>query len=223
MRVPRAVVAAAIAAALCLPAPPAPAAPPAGEVEIREYRGERLDPFARGYDNSIRGPQEVAEAGYRLGIGGLVEEPQALTYAEVLSLPAVERVVTLHCVEGWDERLLFGGVRLVDLLALARPRPGATTVIFHAADGYSSALPLALVRERDLLLAARVNGLRLDAARGFPFQVVAESRYGYKWVRWLTRIELAAGDYEGYWESRGYPNDAAVPAERERTRAPAPP
>ncbi len=202
---------------LCLAAAGAAAAPGAalpGETEIREYRGVRLDPFARDYDNSIAGPQEIDPARWRLEVTGLVEKPQSLRLDEVLALPPVERVVTLHCVEGWDERLLFGGVRVADVLAAARPRPGVRTVIFRAADGYSSSLPWEFVEGRDLMLAARVNGLPLDPARGFPLQVVAESRYGYKWVRWLTGIELSAEPYRGYWESRGYDNEAVVPASR---------
>ena len=45
--------------------------------------------------------------------------------------------------------------------------------------------------------------------RGFPFQVVAEGKYGYKWAKWVTRIELSANtSFRGYWESQGYSNDA---------------
>ena len=51
-----------------------------------------------------------------------------------------------------------------------------------------------------------------SAERGFPFQLVAESKFGYKWIKWITTIELSANtDYLGYWESRGYPNDGDLP------------
>jgi DMSO/TMAO reductase YedYZ molybdopterin-dependent catalytic subunit len=184
-------------------------APPALEVkEIRKYRGERLDPFDRSYDNSIKGPQQVNPETYRLTITGLVETPQSLTYQRILKLPIQKRAITLHCVEGWTERLLFEGVRLKDLLDQAKPRPEVYTVIFYAADGYSSSLSYKEVLHRDLLLAAKINGRTLDAKRGFPFQVVAESKLGYKWVKWVTRIELTDKPYKGYWESRGYDNEA---------------
>jgi len=53
-----------------------------------------------------------------------------------------------------------------------------------------------------------MNGLTLSAERGFPFQVVAESKWGYKWVKWVTEIELSVDEhYRGYWESRGYNNN----------------
>jgi DMSO/TMAO reductase YedYZ molybdopterin-dependent catalytic subunit len=183
----------------------------ADSLEIREYQGIPLDTFFRTYDNSIRGPQTVDVDTYRLTIGGLVEEPQSLTYQQVLALEPVTRVVTLYCVEGWKERLLFEGVRLADVLKLAKPKPGATTIIFHSVDGYSTSLPYEDVERLDLMLAAKINGLVLDAMRGFPFQLVAESKLGYKWIKWVNRIDISDQPYKGYWESRGYSNEADVP------------
>ena len=180
------------------------------EREIKEYEGKRLDPFDRAYDNSIKGPQQVDMKKYRLEVTGLVKTPQSLTYEEVLALPNVKRAVTLHCVEGWQEYLLFEGVRLADVLALAKPKKGVRTVIFYAADGYSSSLDYGDVKRLDLMLAAKINGKVLDANRGFPFQVVAESKLGYKWVKWVTRIELSKDPYKGFWEQRGYDNKADV-------------
>ncbi|MBN1255797.1 MAG: molybdopterin-dependent oxidoreductase [Deltaproteobacteria bacterium] len=183
---------------------------PQAEREIREYKGEHLDPFDRKYDNSIKGPQQVDIEQYRLRITGLVQTPQSLTYQEVLNLPNAKRAVTLYCVEGWDEHLLFEGVRLADLLALAKPKKGVQTVIFYAVDGYSSSLFYDDIIRLDILLAAKINGRVLDAQRGFPFQVVAESKLGYKWVKWVKEIELSDKPYKGYWEQRGFDNDADV-------------
>ena len=180
------------------------------EQEIREYRGVRLDPYYREYDNSIKGPQSVDLETYRLKIIGLIEKPQSLVYHEVLALASVKRAVTLHCVEGWEEHLLFEGIRLFDLLQLAKPGKGVKTVIFRAKDGYSSSLDYDEVLRLDIMLAAKINGKVLDKRRGFPFQVVAESKFGYKWVKWLTVIELSDKPYLGYWEALGYDNKADV-------------
>jgi DMSO/TMAO reductase YedYZ molybdopterin-dependent catalytic subunit len=180
------------------------------EREIRDYQGKRLDPYDRSYDNSIKGPQQVDIKKYRLQVDGLVQTPLSLTYQEVLKLPIAKRAIALHCVEGWSEHLLFEGVRLADLFALAKPQKGVRTVIFYAADGYSSSLSYEDTTRLDVMLAAKINGLTLNAKRGFPFQVVAESKLGYKWVKWVTRIELSDKPYKGFWEQRGYSNDADV-------------
>ncbi len=183
-------------------------------LEIREYQGLPLDTYFREYDNSIRGPQSVDIETYRLEIDGLVEEPQSLTYQQVLALEPATRGITLYCVEGWKERLLFEGVGLADVLALAKPREGATTLVLHAVDGYSTSLPYGDVERLDLMLAAKINGRVLDEMRGFPFQLVAESKLGYKWIKWVNRIELSDQPYKGFWEQRGYSNEADVPKRR---------
>jgi DMSO/TMAO reductase YedYZ molybdopterin-dependent catalytic subunit len=58
-------------------------------------------------------------------------------------------------------------------------------------------------------LAYEMNEIPLPPERGFPFQLVAESKWGYKWIKWVTKIELSDDvNYKGYWESRGYSNNA---------------
>lgn len=186
--------------------------------EIREYQGQKLSPFNRDYDNAIEQPLErrVKIKSYRLKVDGLVDKPLNLTYDQVLTLPHVKRVVNMPCVEGWSETLLYEGVRLADLLAKAKIKPGVTTVIFHTAGKrYSSSLSLAYVKKADALLGFKINGLTLNQERGFPFQVVAPHKLGYKWVKWVERIELTDKPYKGYWEKYGYSNEA-IPGARSR-------
>lgn len=181
------------------------------QVEIKQYEGKALSPYDRQYDNSIKGPQTVDVRTYKLLIDGKTQSKLLLSYDEILKLPSVERAITLHCVEGWSEYLLFKGVRLYDLLKKANPNKEVRTVIFYAADGYSSSLDYKYVIEKDILIAYEINGLKLDSERGFPLQVVAESKFGYKWVKWVTHIELSDKPYQGYWEKRGYDNEANIP------------
>lgn len=175
------------------------------KVEVREYRGERLSSVNDFRENSIKGPQHVDRENYTLEITGLVEEPRSLTYDEVLERQRYEKVVELHCVEGWSVNILWEGVLVRDLLDEAVVRPEANRVVFHAADGYTSSLPVEYFYRNDILLAHEMNNVTLPPERGFPFQVVAEDKWGYKWVKWVTEIELVNDpDYRGYWESRGY-------------------
>ncbi|MCX5805774.1 MAG: molybdopterin-dependent oxidoreductase [Proteobacteria bacterium] len=180
------------------------------QVEIHKYEGKALSPYDRQYDNSIKGPQTVDIGKYKLLINGKVQQPQSFTYNEILGLHSVTRAITLHCVEGWNEYLLFKGVRLVDLLKKANPNKEVQTVIFYAADGYSSSLEYKFIIKNDIMIAYEINGKRLDSERGFPLQVVAESKYGYKWVKWVTHIELSDKPYIGYWEKQGYDNEADI-------------
>ncbi len=180
--------------------------------EVREYQGERLSSIADFRENSIRGPQYVNASTYTLTVDGLVENRGEYSYDTLIErFPHYRKVVTLSCVEGWDVTILWEGVRVKDLLEEAGVKPGANTVIFYAADGYSSSLPLAYIEDRDILLAYAMNNVTLPAERGFPFQLVAEDRWGYKWVKWVNRIEVSADEnYRGYWESRGYANNGSI-------------
>ncbi|MCX5976139.1 MAG: molybdopterin-dependent oxidoreductase [Coprothermobacterota bacterium] len=179
---------------------------PLQAVEVRDYQGQRLDSVTSFRENSISGPQKVDLATYRLEVKGLVTKTLSLPYDQVLSqFPSFKKVVALHCVEGWDATVLWEGPRLKDIFQQAGVKPEANTVIFTAVDGYTTSLPLEFVVNRDLLLANKMNQIQLSADRGFPFELVAEEKWGYKWIRWVKAIELSANaDYQGYWEIRGY-------------------
>jgi DMSO/TMAO reductase YedYZ molybdopterin-dependent catalytic subunit len=179
------------------------------ENEVREYQGVRLDPAIGPRDNSISGVQTVDLSSYRLTIDGLVDQPTVLLYDEVLARTAVERRITLYCVEGWEATVLWRGVQLSDLISLVGVKQEANTVIFHCVDDYTTSLPLQTIIEKELILAYDANGLPLPPEMGFPFIVVAEDKLGYKWARWVVRIELSADEsYKGFWESRGFDNEA---------------
>jgi len=179
-------------------------------VEIREYEGTDLSSIADFRENSIKGPQHIDIENYRLKVDGLVENPLEYTLEKATdNRQGYQKVVTLNCVEGWSVRILWEGVLIEDLIEEAEASPEANTVIFHAYDGYTTSLPLAYVTGQDIMLAYKMNGVVLPPERGAPFQLVAESKWGYKWIKWVTRIELSDDpDYKGYWESRGFSNDA---------------
>ena len=179
------------------------------EGELREYKGERLDPAVGPGDNSIKGVQTVDMQTYRLAIDGLADSPQSYTYEDVTALPSEERLLRLYCVEGWNANILWKGVPLKTLLESADPQGEANTVIFHAVDGYTTSMPLQEILDHNLILAYVANGIALPPEMGYPFIFVAEDKWGYKWARWVNRIELSSDDsYEGYWESNGYSNSA---------------
>jgi len=191
-----------------------------GATEVREYQGKRLDSVGDFRENSIKGPQDVPLDTYRLKVFGEVDTPLELTYDEVIARQQYKKVVTLNCVEGWSVDILWEGVRLADLLEQAGYDPNAKTVIFRCYDGYSTSLPLKKVVGQNLLFAYKMNGIDLPKERGFPFQVVAEDQWGYKWAKWVTEIEVSnSEDFRGYWESRGYDNDATLPEAKRRSES----
>lgn len=189
--------------------------PAVARVEVRDYQGEKLGSVDDFRENSIAGPQTVDPVTYRLVVDGLVTHPASYDLGRLSALEHRQKVVELVCVEGWRVKALWEGIPIARLLADVEPLASANTVIFHGADGYTTSLPLATVVDRDLIVADKINGVTLPTERGFPLQLVAEDKLGYKWAKWIVRIELGGdSSYRGTWESRGYPNDAEVGGSR---------
>ena len=181
-------------------------------VEVREYQGERLSSIADVRENAIHGLQKVDISTYSLSVTGRVGKNTTYSYSDVLaSFPHYRKVVTLYCVEGWNVRILWDGILVSDLIDRAVPSTGANIVIFRAVDGYSTSLPVEFIREHNILLAYAMNNVTLPPERGFPFEIVAEDKWGYKYIKWVKEIELSEdASYRGYWESRGYSQNGSL-------------
>ena len=183
------------------------------EVEATEFQGAKLTPIREQGNNAIKGTQFIDEATYVLTVDGLVDNPLTLTYADLLAYSQESWLMDLNCVEGWNFTAKWTGPELNSIFNDAKVKPEAKIVIFYTTDvpeGYSS-LDLDYIRDNNIIIALRLNDVTLPADRGFPFQVVAKSKYGYKWAKWITRIELSSDtNFRGYWESEGYNNKADV-------------
>ena len=181
------------------------------EVEVKEYEGIDLSSITDFRENSIEGTQYVDIEDYKLLVDGLVDNSIQYTYDQVLEKTNYKKVVTLHCVEGWSSTILWEGILLEDIFEDVNVQSGADTVIFHCYDGYTTSLPLQYILDNDIIIAYKMNEVVLPTERGFPFQLVAEDKLGYKWAKWIVRIELSDdSDYEGFWEQRGYENEADI-------------
>jgi DMSO/TMAO reductase YedYZ molybdopterin-dependent catalytic subunit len=181
------------------------------EVEINEYQGEKLGSIDDFRENSIKGIQEININEYRLLIDGLVAEEKNYSYSELQEKNHIKKLITLNCVTGWSVKALWEGIPLVELLDELDIAKEANTLIFYSPDGYSTSLPISYIQENNIIIADKVNDIQLPPRQGFPFQLIAEEKYGYKWIRWIERIEISSNyDYEGYWEAKGYSNSAEI-------------
>lgn len=177
-------------------------------IEVKEYKGKKLSSVNDFVENSIKGPQYIEKNTYRLKIKGAVDKPLNLSYKDVTQKHKhYEKVVRLDCVEGWGVTILWEGVLLRDVLKDAHVKKSAKTVIFRAYDGYSSSFPIEYFYDKPIIMAYKMNKVEIPPERGWPFMLVAEDKWGYKWVKWITDIEVSNEvDFKGYWERRGYSN-----------------
>lgn len=152
---------------------------------------------------------------WSLDIKGMVERPLRLAYDGLKILPAVQQYTTLECISnevGGDliSNALWKGVRLKELLDKAGVKSKAKKVVFTCADGYSTGIPLTKALHPDTILAYEMNGVPLPTDHGFPLRLINPGHYGMKNPKWITGIELTDRDYKGYWETRGWSDQARV-------------
>ncbi|HEY7200044.1 MAG TPA: sulfite oxidase-like oxidoreductase [Candidatus Dormibacteraeota bacterium] len=148
-------------------------------------------------------------AAWSLRVFGLVEHELELTYAEVRALPAKELVADIHCVTGWS-RLddTWTGVPIQEILRRCGPRPEVTHVMAHCEFGYTTSVPLAVLDDDDVMLCHGWNGRDLTDEHGFPLRLLVPKKYFWKSAKWLRGLEFLSANRLGFWEQRGYHDDA---------------
>ncbi|GAB4390552.1 MAG: hypothetical protein Kow0025_23350 [Thermodesulfovibrionales bacterium] len=153
---------------------------------------------------------------HTLRVEGLVEKPYEATMAELERMRDRQTFVTLECIGnrvGGDAvgNALWEGVSLRKVLERALPGRGARKVAFFAAEGYSDSIPYGLAMGEDVFLAFRMNGDRLPPVHGHPLRAIVPGIYGMKHVKWLSKIEVLNYDFKGYWEKKGWSDEAVMP------------
>jgi DMSO/TMAO reductase YedYZ molybdopterin-dependent catalytic subunit len=167
-----------------------------------QYLLKRLRPM--GGDEGDPSP-----GGWRLQVHGEAENPFTIDFAGLLAMPQVEQECDVHCVTKWSVLgAHFTGVRVADLAERAKVRPNAHHVIFEAAYGYTSNVPLREALAPNVLVAHRLEGTPLARAHGAPVRALVPDLYFWKSAKWLTGIRFTSQDQPGYWETRGYHNHA---------------
>jgi DMSO/TMAO reductase YedYZ molybdopterin-dependent catalytic subunit len=181
------------------------------------FRGTRGSSGGTGFRiNSVAAGPEFDQETWRLVVDGLVRKPLTLTFSQFVGLHQVERTRDFYCVEGWGVTgVRWEGVTVRELMGMADIDPQATHLILHSGDGahYTDSLTLDEAMRADTLLAHTLNGEPLAQDMGSPVRLVLPGNYGYKYVKWVVRVEAVAlgpEGYSGYWEGYGYPADATI-------------
>lgn len=158
-------------------------------------------------------PPSISSSNWTLPVKGLVSNPLTLDYGQLLGMASVEQYNTLECVSnevGGDliSTAKWTGVKLKDVLAKAQVKPGATYVVFKAADGYDVGIPIERALLDGTIMAYQMNGVPLPAEHGFPVRMIVPGYYGMMNCKWVNSIELVSETYLGYWQVRGWANEA---------------
>lgn len=136
---------------------------------------------------------------------GWVENPLRLNWEEFLRLPKVQVTADFHCVTRWsrfDNR--WEGVSFRTVYDMTAPKPGATHVMVHCEEGYTTNVPLPDLLEDNVLLAYRHDGEPLPAEHGGPLRLIVPKLYAWKSAKWVHGLEFMPSDLPGFWEQNGY-------------------
>jgi DMSO/TMAO reductase YedYZ molybdopterin-dependent catalytic subunit len=177
----------------------------------QETVSDKITPIEDFFVLDLGVQPEIDIGEWRLEVTGLVENPLSLTYDEILAMPQVTQITYLYCMPGYEGTGEWTGVPLLYVLEKAGYSDETVSVVFYAADEYSSSIPLDKAVVQDTILAYKMNGVTLPEEHGYPLRLVVPDKVGYKWVKWIVKIELVDYLYEGYWESRGYSNIGNAP------------
>ena len=158
---------------------------------------------------------QVDAVNWKLTVTGLVEKDLTLDYEQLKSLPGVTQYLTLECISNpvggeFIGNALWKGVRLRDLLDMAGIKGQIRKVVLSAEDGYSDSITLDKAMDPGCLLAYEMNGVPLPNGHGFPVRLLVPNIFGMKNVKWITKINLVDYDYQGYWQERGWSDDATI-------------
>lgn len=140
---------------------------------------------------------------WRLAVGGMVKSPRVYGYEDLFGFARVSQVSRLKCVECWSAKATWEGFRFQDLVDHVQPDPKAKYVTFQSADSYYESFTLKELLRSRVLMVLRMNDQPLSKDHGFPLRLIAPFKYGYKNVKYITKIEFTDSRKRNYWADYG--------------------
>jgi DMSO/TMAO reductase YedYZ molybdopterin-dependent catalytic subunit len=147
----------------------------------------------------------AARGAWRLEVSGAVRRPVSLTLEELMKLPRVTQKVDHFCVEGWNARAVWSGVRVSDLARVVEPTADAQYVDFAGFDqDYHESWDMQSAVHPQTLVAYGMDGAMLGPGHGAPARVHSPVKLGYKNTKYLTKVVFMPARNGGYWSDQGY-------------------
>ncbi len=150
------------------------------------------------WDPAVRGV-------WRLDVSGAVRTPLSLTLDDLVRLPHITHKVDHFCVEGWNARAEWTGVRMSDIARVAGMTSDAHYVDFQSFDDdYHESWDMESAMHPQTLVAYGMDGRMLGPGHGAPARVHSPVKLGYKNTKYLTKIVFMPQRNGGYWSDQGY-------------------
>lgn len=169
--------------------------------------GQRLTQDFPVLDLGVQPPIDPQD--FRLTASGLIENPIDWGWDDIHAQPQVQLTTDIHCVTTWSRYdNAWEGVTGQHFLSVVQPKAQAKFMVFHSHDGYTTNLPISAFNEPDVILAHTWNGGPITREHGGPVRPIIPKLYLWKSAKWVKHITFLEHDAPGFWEVRGYHNDA---------------
>ncbi len=162
-------------------------------------------------------PGSLDRAGWELHVDGLCKKPKTFTWDDLTALPKTIADARLTSVTRFSVRGRWGGVRIADVMDVVETEGAAKYVRFWSyKEIYDTTIPVEVARKEKTLLAYEFDGEYLEEDYGGPVRGFCPYLCGYKSAKSVIRVELTDRYVSGFWEIRGYPDEARIEAGRVR-------
>jgi DMSO/TMAO reductase YedYZ molybdopterin-dependent catalytic subunit len=162
-------------------------------------------------------PGHLDREGWRIEVNGLCGNPRTFTWQELLAMPKTVADARLTSVTRFSVRGRWGGVRVSDILSAVSVLPEVTFLRFWSVNHvYDTSIPVNIARADRTLLAYEFDDEYLEEDYGGPVRAFVPYLWGYKSAKSVIRIELMDHYLSGFWEKRGYTDNALIEAGKVR-------
>ena len=137
---------------------------------------------------------------------GAVRRPLSLTLDDLMKLPRITQKVDHFCVEGWNARATWSGVRVSDLARAAQATDDAQLRRLRRASTRTTTRA-GTWRARCIRRRSSRTGWTATCstpAHGAPARLHSPVKLGYKNTKYLTRVVFMPTQNGGYWSDQGY-------------------
>ena len=162
-------------------------------------------------------PGKLNREGWVIEVSGFCANPRTFTWQELIAFPKSIADARLTSVTRFSVRGKWGGVKITDLLKAVQAGPEAQYIRFWSYRMiYDTSIPIEVALRERTLLAYEFDGELLDEDYGGPVRGFCPYLWGYKSAKSVVKIELTDRSISGFWEQRGYPDDALITAGKVR-------
>jgi len=162
-------------------------------------------------------PGKLNREGWSIEVSGLCKDPKRFSWQDLIALPKSIADARLTSVTRFSVRGKWGGVKVADLLDAVHAVPEARYVRFWSYRLiYDTTLPVEVALRERTLLAYEFDGEYLDEDYGGPVRGFCPYLWGYKSAKSVVKVELMDRYISGFWEQRGYPDNALITAGKVR-------